>query len=105
VAKISDFHREVRSTVRETIEKIKGFSWKVYEDPAPKRYLALKMYGYLICAFYPVSGGFSIGYFDAPAGRPGVDRWVRRKVLGPEELPLHLAMVHARVIYVLTGTR
>lgn len=105
MAKLSDFRRQVRPLVRETIGKVKGHSWKIYEDPSPKRYLALKMYGYLICGLYPRKSGFSIGYFDAPAGRPGVDRWVLRKIDDPVDLPLHLAMIHARVLYVLTGTR
>jgi hypothetical protein len=87
-----------------TIAKVRKLSWKIYEDPSPRRYLALKMHGNLICAFYPRVRGFSIGYWDAPAGRRGKDRWVRCPVKDEADLRIHLAMIHARVFHCLTGT-
>lgn len=105
MATISEFDRSIRPLVRKTIETIRSQSWKVYEDPSPKGYLALKMHGNLICGFYPRARGFSLGYWDAPAGRHDKDKWVKRTIRREEDLGIHLAMVQARVVHVLMGTR
>lgn len=104
MARLSEFNPFVRPLLNSTVAKVKRLSWKIYEDPSPKGYLALKMHGNLICGFYPGARGFSVGYWDAPAGRRGKDRWVRRLVRSEADLKIHLAMIHARVIHVLTGT-
>jgi hypothetical protein len=104
LATIKDFNPFTRPLVKKTIGTVRGFSWKIYEDPSPKHYLALKMHGNLICGFYPRVRGFSLGYWHAPAGRRGTDRWVRCLVRDERELKIHLAMIRARVIHVLTGT-
>ena len=104
MASVSDFNPFIRPLVSQTIATVKTFSWKIYEDPSPQGYLALKMYGNLICGFYPRVRGFSIGYWDAPAGRRGKDRWVRCVIKDEHDLKIHLAMIRARVIHVLTGT-
>jgi hypothetical protein len=105
MAKISAFTKNCRPLVRSVIEEIKGASWKVYEDTTPKACLALKMYGFRVGALYPGKDGFSIGYWDAPAGRPRLDKWVRCKIRTKKDLPIHLAMMRARVIHILTGTQ
>jgi len=104
MATISSFEPGARKLVRETVEKVKGFNWKVYVDPSAKSSLVMKLYGNRICALYPCTRGFSIGYWDAPAGRRGVDRWVRHRIGAEKELKIHLAMIRARVFHVLTGT-
>ncbi len=104
MAKLGDFNPFVRPLVKETVATVKSFSWKIYEDPSPRGYLALKMYGNLICGFYPGVRSFSIGYWHAPAGRRGTDRWVRCKVTEERDLKIHFAMIRARVVHVLTGT-
>ena len=104
MVRIGDFNPFIRPLLKKTLGEVKSFSWKVYEDPSPKRYLALKMYGNLICGFYPAVKGFSIGYWDAPAGQRHKDRWVRCLVTDENDLNIHLAMIRARVIHVLTGT-
>jgi len=104
MATISDFEPGSRKLVREVVEKIKGFNWKVYVEPASTSGIVMKMYGSRICAFYPCARGFSIAYWDAPAGRRSLDRWVRCRVSSEEDLKIHLAMIRARVIHVLTGT-
>lgn len=104
MARLGDFNPFIRPLVRRTLATVKGFSWKIYEDPAPKSYLALKMYGNLICSFYPRVRGFSVGYWHAPAGRRGTDRWVTCLITDEHDLKIHLAMIRARVVHVLTGT-
>lgn len=104
MATISSFEPGSRKLVRDVIEEVKGFNWKVYVDSSAASSLVLKMYGNRICALYPCSRGFSIGYWDAPAGRRGLDRWVRRRIKEEKEMKIHLAMIRARVIHVLTGT-
>jgi len=104
MAKISIFEPGARKLVRDVVEKVKGFNWKVYVDSSVTSGIAMKMYGNRICMIYPCAKGFSIGYWDAPAGRRGIDRWVRRRIEEERELKIHLAMIRARVIHVLTGT-